>query len=60
MEQLRQVEGPDGPIRYWLTRKRVKNLNLRLDGGVLLLQILPRRGRRTAGAQQRAPQQHRT
>ena len=33
MEQLRQVEGPDGPIRYWLTRKRVKNLNLRLDSG---------------------------
>ena len=33
MEQLRQVEGPEGPIRYWLTRKRVKNLNLRLDSG---------------------------
>ena len=33
MEQLRQVEDPEGPIRYWLTRKRVKNLNLRLDSG---------------------------
>ena len=33
MEQLRQVDGPEGTIRYWLTRKRVRNLNLRLDSG---------------------------
>ena len=29
--QLRQVDTPQGPVVYMLARKRVKNLNLRLD-----------------------------
>lgn len=31
--QLRLVDTPWGPITYTLTRKRVKNLNLRIDSG---------------------------
>lgn len=31
--QLRLVDTPDGPLTYTLTRKRVKNLNLRIGGG---------------------------
>lgn len=38
MEQLRLVETPFGPVTYALTRKRVKNLNLKVrrDGTVAL------------------------
>ena len=31
MEQYRLVATPEGPITYRLVKKRVKNLNLRLD-----------------------------
>ena len=31
MEQYRLVAPPEGPITYRLVKKRVKNLNLRLD-----------------------------
>lgn len=32
MEQLRLVDCPDGPITYILTKKRIKNWNLRVRG----------------------------
>ena len=31
LPQLRMVDTPNGPITYTLTRKSVKNLNLRVD-----------------------------
>ena len=31
MEQYRVVDTPNGPVTYLLVRKRVKNLNLRID-----------------------------
>ena len=36
MEQLRITDTPAGPISYLLTRKRVKNLNLRVRNGQVL------------------------
>ena len=33
MEQYRVVDTPQGPQTYLLVKKRVKNLNLRLDSG---------------------------
>lgn len=38
--QIRQVDTPDGLISYYLTRKRVKNLNLRVRGdGTVTLSV---------------------
>lgn len=39
MEQLRITDTPAGPISYLLTRKRVKNLNLRVRNGQVSLSI---------------------
>lgn len=33
LPQLRLVDTPRGPLTYTLTRKRVKNLNLRVGAG---------------------------
>ena len=40
MEQLRITDTPAGPISYLLTRKRVKNLNLRVRNGQVSRQDL--------------------
>lgn len=39
MEQLRITDTPAGPISYLLTRKRVKNLNLRVRNGQVSLSM---------------------
>ena len=40
MEQYRVVDTPQGPQTYLLVKKRVKNLNLRLDRrGQILLSV---------------------
>ena len=40
MEQYRLVATPEGPITYRLVKKRVKNLNLRLDrAGEVVLSV---------------------
>ena len=39
MEQLRITDTPAGPISYMLTRKRVKNLNLRVRNGQVSLSM---------------------
>ena len=39
MEQLRAVDSAAGPITYGLTRKRVKNWNLRVREGKVLLSV---------------------
>lgn len=40
MEQYRVVDTPQGPQTYLLVKKRVKNLNLRLDWrGQILLSV---------------------
>lgn len=39
MEQLRMVDSAAGPITYMLTRKRVKNWNLRVRDGQVLLSV---------------------
>ena len=41
--QLRLVDTPDGPLTYTLTRKSVKNLNLRLGAGGEIFLSIPRR-----------------
>lgn len=43
MPQLRLVETPDGPISYTLTRKPVKNLNLRINRGGEIFVSIPAR-----------------
>ena len=50
LPQLRVVDTPRGPLTYTLTRKRVKNLNLRVGAGNEIMVSIPcgaRRGRRT-------------
>ena len=42
MPQLRRVCTPLGEISYTLTRKKVKNLNLRITGGEVRLSAGPR------------------
>lgn len=43
LPQLRLVDTPDGPFTYTLTRKKVKNLNLRIrTGGEIHISIPPR------------------
>lgn len=40
MPQLRLVDTPQGPLTYTLTRKRVKNLNLRVgQGGEIMVSV---------------------
>jgi len=39
VEQLRMVDSPAGPITYTLTRKRIKNWNLRVREGQALLSV---------------------
>ena len=41
--QLRMVDTPRGPLTYSLTRKRVKNLNLRVGAGGEIMVSLPLR-----------------
>ena len=43
LPRLRLVDTPRGPLTYTLTRKRVKNLNLRVDaGGEIFVSVPPR------------------
>lgn len=41
--QLRLVDTPGGPLTYTLTRKAVKNLNLRIGAGGEIMVSIPRR-----------------
>ena len=41
LPQLRLVDTPRGPLTYTLTRKRVKNLNLRVGAGGEIMVSLP-------------------
>lgn len=41
MPQLRMVDTPQGPLTYTLTRKRVKNLNLRIGAGGKIMVSVP-------------------
>lgn len=43
LSQLRMVDTPQGPLTYTLTRKSVKNLNLRIGPGGEVMVSLPRR-----------------
>ena len=43
LSQLRMVDTPSGPITYTLTRKKVKNLNLRIGQGNEIVLSLPMR-----------------
>ena len=43
MSQLRVVDTPQGPLTYALTRKRVKNLNLRVGSGGRISVSIPLR-----------------
>ena len=43
LSQLRMVDTPNGPLTYTLTRKRVKNLNLRIRSGGEVTVSIPMR-----------------
>ena len=43
LPQLRVVDTPRGPLTYTLTRKRVKNLNLRVGAGNEIMVSIPLR-----------------
>ena len=43
LSQLRLVDTPSGPLTYTLTRKAVKNLNLRVGAGGEIMVSIPRR-----------------